>query len=104
MGSVMLSAPVVLGITLWWCVKNASQKTCAVVGTVFGVMIAGTALGGMLALGGKGYTDLVGGAAATAGSQLGGTPAAPAAPAPTAPPVVPAPLAPRPTTDVVTGR
>lgn len=73
MGSaaVALSTPLVIGLVLFFVRKNAKASTVAVLGVMFGVAIAGTALGGISLLAGKTMVQVAGGAANALNQQLG---------------------------------
>lgn len=78
MGSaaVALSTPLVIGLVLFFARQNAKSSTVAVLGVMFGVAIAGTAIGAVSLLAGKTVVEMAAGAANAVNQQLGGGTAA----------------------------
>jgi hypothetical protein len=78
MGSaaVALSTPLVIGLVLFFARKNAKSSTVAVLGVMFGVAIAGTAIGAVSLLAGKTVVEMAAGTANAVNQQLGGQAAA----------------------------
>lgn len=83
MGTVVLSAPLVMGVILYFCVhRHASPKTVAFFGTLFGIAIAASTLGGIGRMFNDGIVDFTNEGVTAINEQVSGGGAGGAAAAP----------------------